>query len=490
MPDAPASRLTAALIFALGCAPGSHADTATPSGAAPSQVYRVALSEDWERLSVEACFYGDLPVRLHAGSDEAYQYLVSPGIRHGARTFTPSPGALSLPLETDNESACLEYSVAIRAAADVSRRDSSTGNSDTLIVSPGLWFWRPAQLPGDALLRFELPQGVNVSAPWQVLERRGNITRFHLSNTPPSWPARMAIGRFPVHELAVGDARLQLAILDAAPPADEAAVAAWLDEAARAVTTLYGRFPLPQAQLLLTPIGRQAEPVPWGQVLRGGEPSAHLFFDQTRPPREWRDDWTAVHELSHMLLPYISRRDAWLSEGFASYYQNVLRARAGLISETDAWRKLAAGFGRGQNGTRRGVSLDAATRAMRRERAFMRVYWSGAAIALIADMRLRQIDADLSLDLALSRLAACCLPSPRLWTAQQTLQRMDELVGHEVFVTLAERYRGSDLFPNVDELLLRLGVIGRGDTLHFDESAELAPLRRALMQAPSDPEGQ
>jgi len=120
----------------------------------------------------------------------------------------------------------------------------------------------------------------------------------------------------------------------------------------------------------------------------------------------------------------------------------------------------------------------------------MRVYWSGAAIALIADMRLRQIDADLSLDLALSRLAACCLPSPRLWTAQQTLQRMDELVGHEVFVTLAERYRGSDLFPNVDELLLRLGVIGRGDTLHFDESAELAPLRRALMQAPSDPEGQ
>jgi len=280
MPDAPASRLTAALIFALGCAPGSHADTATPSGAAPSQVYRVALSEDWERLSVEACFYGDLPVRLHAGSDEAYQYLVSPGIRHGARTFTPSPGALSLPLETDNESACLEYSVAIRAAADVSRRDSSTGNSDTLIVSPGLWFWRPAQLPGDALLRFELPQGVNVSAPWQVLERRGNITRFHLSNTPPSWPARMAIGRFPVHELAVGDARLQLAILDAAPPADEAAVAAWLDEAARAVTTLYGRFPLPQAQLLLTPIGRQAEPVPWGQVLRGGEPSAHLFFDR------------------------------------------------------------------------------------------------------------------------------------------------------------------------------------------------------------------
>ncbi len=490
MPDGFASRLAAALILTLGIAPGGYADKAVPSGEAASQTYRVALSDDWSSLSVEACFGGDLPERLHAGNDEAYKYLISPGIRAGAQTFMAAPGAPSLALETDKTSPCLQYSVAIRAAATASRRDSSAANGDALVVSPALWFWRPSQLPADATLSFELPQGVNVSAPWPLLERRGTTTRFGLTNTPPGWPARMAIGRFQVRELAVGGAALQLAVLGSTPPADNAAVTAWMDEAARAVTTLYGRFPLPQAQLLLIPIGRRAEPVPWGQVLRGGRPAAHLFFDQTRPPREWRDDWTAVHELSHMLLPYISRRDAWLSEGFASYYQNVLRARAGLVSEADAWRKLVAGFGRGKNGTRRGVSLDAASRAMRRERAFMRVYWSGAAIALIADMQLRQIDPDLSLDLALSRLGVCCLPSPRMWTAEETFQRMDELAGQEIFVELARQYRGSDQFPAVEELLLRLGVIGRGDTLLLDDSAELAPLRRALMRAPSGPQRQ
>jgi hypothetical protein len=487
MPNAAASRAVAALIAGLSIASSGYAEPATASASASSQVYRVELSADWSRLTVEACFFEDLPKRLHAGSDEAYKYLEAPGIRHGAQTLAPSQGALSVALESESQTACLQYSVAVRAAADASRREGRTQSGDTLVVAPGLWLWRPAQLPNDALLQFELPQGINVSAPWPILQRRGNVTQFRLTNTPPRWPARTAIGRFPIREIAVGGATLHLAILDASPPADDAAVTAWLDEAARAVTTLYGRFPLSQAQLLLTPIGRQPEPVPWGQVLRGGRPAAHLFFDQTRPSREWRDDWTAVHELAHMLLPYISRRDAWLSEGFATYYQNVLRARAGLISETDAWRKLVAGFGRGQSGTQRGISLDDASRAMRRERAFMRVYWSGAAIALLADTQLRQSHAGMSLDEALSRLARCCLPSPRMWTARQAFERMDELTGNDVFVALAEQYRSSDQFPDVDDLLLRLGVIGRGDTLSLDDDAELAPLRRALMRTPPEP---
>ena len=65
-------------------------------------------------------------------------------------------------------------------------------------------------------------------------------------------------------------------------------------------------------------------------------------MDPDRPLDDLRTDWTATHEFSHLLLPYVSRRDRWLSEGLASYYQNVLRARDGRLSETDAWRKLDA----------------------------------------------------------------------------------------------------------------------------------------------------
>ena len=129
------------------------------------------------------------------------------------------------------------------------------------------------------------------------------------------------------------------------------------------------------------PCRPQREPVPWAHVLRGGGVAAEFYVDRTRSLDELRRDWTATHELSHMLLPYINRGDAWLSEGFASYYQNVLRARAGMLAPEQAWNKLYRGFQRGRDGTR-GRTLAEASRSMGRDRAFMRVYWSGAAIAL------------------------------------------------------------------------------------------------------------
>ena len=122
---------------------------------------------------------------------------------------------------------------------------------------------------------------------------------------------------------------------------------------------------------------------------------------------------------------------------------------------------------------------------MRSERAFMRVYWSGAAIALLADMRLREADNGLSLDVALSRLAECCLPSNRMWTAQQALDRLDSLTESDVFARLGERYRDSDEFPDVAPLLDALGVVGQGDALRLDDSARLAASRRALMGTPN-----
>ena len=47
--------------------------------------------------------------------------------------------------------------------------------------------------------------------------------------------------------------------------------------------------------------------------------------DASASSRDLRTDWTASHEFAHLLLPYVS--DKWVSEGVASYYQNVLQAR-------------------------------------------------------------------------------------------------------------------------------------------------------------------
>ncbi len=228
-----------------------------------------------------------------------------------------------------------------------------------------------------------------------------------------------------------------------------------------------------------------SEAVPWAQVQRGGGPAAHFYIDQYRPLDEFRSDWTATHELSHMLLPFVARRDAWLSEGFASYYQNVLRARAGMITPEQAWEKLYAGFARGRDGTR-GDPLAEVSREMYRRGAFMRVYWSGAAIALLADVELRrQSGGRASLDVALRRLADCCLPSHRTWTAREVLARLDEMTGTAVFMDLYADHADSRRFPEIGGASAALGIIERDGGLDFSDDPVATRLRRAIMSPPA-----
>ena len=295
----------------------------------------------------------------------------------------------------------------------------------------------------------------------------------------------MALGHFQTRNIAVPGGQIRLAVLDGAPAERLGDMERWIDGAGRAVASLYGRFPIPSPQVIVVPTERASEPVPWAQVLRGGGPAALFFVDPRRGYEEFRSDWTAAHELSHMLLPYVYRNDAWLSEGFASYYQNVLRARVGLLTEEEAWQKLYAGFGRGRKGTR-GGTLQQTSRGMYRQRAFMRVYWSGAAYALENDVRLRLGDADArSLDEVLERLQACCLPSSRGWSGDELVARLDELAGTERFKPLAERYLASTRFPDLSEIDELLGIRVVGDGIELSDDPRAVALRRAIMSAPA-----
>jgi hypothetical protein len=325
---------------------------------------------------------------------------------------------------------------------------------------------------------------MNVSVPWQPLagERQGST--YLIDRSPRSWPDRMALGRLEASRIQVPGSELRIAVLPSDATVTLADVVPWISEAAGAVATLYGRFPLPSPQVLVIPAGPAGEPVPWAQVLRGGGTSAHFFVDASRSPEEFRQDWTATHELSHMLLPYILRRDAWVSEGFASYFQNVLRARAGMLPERDAWLKLYNGFQRGRRGTA-GLPLDEASRDMGQKGLYMRVYWSGAAIALLADVELRETSGGrLSLDTALSALADCCLPSERAWSGQELFQRLDELTGTAVFTRLYRQHARSRSFPDLTEVSDRLGIDHGTRGLRFSRQRRSADLRTAIMSGP------
>jgi hypothetical protein len=260
---------------------------------------------------------------------------------------------------------------------------------------------------------------------------------------------------------------------------------AWIADSAKMVTGLYGRFPVPQAQVMVVPDSKEREPTPWAFVVRGGSPAVHFVINQRRPINEFYDDWTATHEFSHLFLPFVDYGDAWLSEGVATYYQNVLRARGGRISAQDAWSNLHAGFGRGLADTN-SLTLSQATQRMHRGGHYMRVYWSGTAIMLLADLRLRQMSAGTqSLDTALEALNRCCSQTPHEWSAVELFARLDEITQTRVFSDLLEEYIDSDRFPDLSIAYRDLGLVPMGGDIDLVSDAPLVHVRDAIMSGNS-----
>lgn len=251
----------------------------------------------------------------------------------------------------------------------------------------------------------------------------------------------------------------------------------WITETARAALAAYGRFPLPDATVRISEVDRRSDsPVPWGQTSRRSSVAVLLYVRKGASLEELRADWTAVHELSHLFHPYLGGDGRWLAEGLASYYQNVLRARSGLLDEAEAWRRLDAGFGRGQR-EGSGLRLDELSRA---HRGTMRVYWAGAAYWLEMDLALRRSGS--SLDDVLSRYSDCCLRGTGEVAPRDFVAQLDRLAGGDRFRRGFERHAALRAFPSLAASYTALGLEQTDKGLRFLDRAEAVRLRRAIMQ--------
>jgi predicted metalloprotease with PDZ domain len=156
------------------------------------------------------------------------------------------------------------------------------------------------------------------------------------------------------------------------------------------------------------------------------------------------------------------------------------------MSPQSAWNRLHAGFERGIRGTQRGRSLAEVSETMMRDRSFMRVYWSGAALALLADVELRLLSGGAqSLDTALSALHECCLPGDRSWTARELMMKLDQLTDTTVFSGLYRKHIDSVDFPDLAAVYAELGLQPMSATrLHLDKTASEAAICEVIMAPP------
>ena len=436
--------------------------------------YTVRIDPELASIDVEARF--SEPVRRISARDRnASRYLLDASDCEAGRSLNRSQWGMTL---SGRGTRCLRYRVDLRRAAQDDRRNAQLSKTNVL-VSASLWLWRPRGGP-DLDIRFDVEDGVRVSVPWQPV----GTGRYRLSESPGSGRAVTAFGDFYSAEPEVADTRLRIAIMKPRREIDSDGLEGWLVETARNITLSYGRFPNPSPQVLVIPTNSWGiSPVTFGRVLRDGGESIELFVNTRRPIAEFREDWTATHEFSHLMLPYVTIRQRWVSEGFAQYYQNVLLARAGIYDAQKAWQKLYEGFERGRV-SRPELSPNNASRN-RASGSLMKIYWSGAAMFMKADVELRRRSGGAkSLDNVLDDMQRCCLPSPRVWTAEELFRKLDTLVDEPLFMPLYRRYADAPGFPDYRKTFDELGLTVRRDTVYLNDSAELAGLRDSITEVP------
>lgn len=475
-------RLIAILIILILLCPYHPASgNQAPGGAVH---YDIKISPALAVLAIRICFGESVPEYLYPVADRTSDYLLQVRVRRQLLADEYLQDG-RIGLQTVEPGDCIEFDqdlAAMRKRSKARRSGNSDNlNADNVILPLSTWLWLPEQqaTTGEIYINFHHQPGLGVSMPWELLDRSDTVSRYRYVDTPATWKALTAFGRIHTENINVPGSDLRLAILDGEPRVDVAMVRQWIEYGAHAMTLVYGEFPLPSPQILVIPTGKHERgAVPWGQVLRGGGTSSHLFIDQTSSVHELVSDWTLVHELSHMLHPYLGRNGSWLAEGLASYYQNLLQARSGIITPQRAWEKLHAGFERGKRQTIPGVLLQDASSGKAGRRYTMRVYWSGAAIALLADVRLRRQQQ--SLDFAMAAFRQCCLPANRRWSTREFMLKLDELTATAVFSDLHEQYVYADEFPRLIEVYHDLGITLNGNQLLFSNKNRL---REAIMSA-------
>ncbi len=426
-------------------------------------------------LLVKRCFK-QAPSYVFAADDDTT--AITEQLRWDHQDLRFSRGYATLP---KGEAGCLRYT--IQPKTDNSNRRSSRfkdQHPNSLLLSVDTWMWQASDHKSRDLptVKIKHSDQEQVSAPWQLISRTNSETTYQVKPTPKYANGFLAIGPMETRDIQLGDARLRLAIMFGKNPQHSNTIEQWIVQMADSVAQVGETFPLKDIQVLVVMMTGSGGPVPWGQVNRAGGQGVLLVVNPTQSKQNLFGDWTAAHEFSHLLMPY-TPNDRWLSEGFASYHQNISRLRVGLLDETTAWRKLIAGFERGKKSANK-KSAPNLKQAGRRNN--MQMYWGGAVIALKADVALQQqSNGQMNLSKALAGLQDCCLDTGKSWTARSLFTELDRITNSAVFMTLYEQEVKRMPFPEYGELLVELGIKQNYyGGIKFNDSAPKAKIRQRI----------
>ena len=239
-------------------------------------------------------------------------------------------------------------------------------------------------------------------------------------------------------------AELQFHWQDEFSAEEKSALSAWINETQEALESLVGKPPF-DVHIFFHRINGGREPVPWAHTERSGRQGVHFHVDPRFPMSDFRQDWTAPHELSHLVLPYLGSKHAWFAEGFASYMQYQVLGAMGVLTPAEVAQSYQRKLERSkQNYDYPDSPFAAAAKRLRAEGKYPVMYWGGAAYFLRVGQELGQSPGQ-GLIATLKSYLSCCRQDED--DLQALLAELDRLAGSDAFMRNLQRFRSVAGFP-------------------------------------------
>jgi hypothetical protein len=248
----------------------------------------------------------------------------------------------------------------------------------------------------------------------------------------------------------------------------EAVLLGWLSDSAKGVASVFGKFPVSRASIELSP-----RP---GHGIGGTTYPSHeidIRLGRAETAEDLAHDWVATHEMVHLGFPSLARRHHWMEEGLATYVEPLARARRGGMTEAQVWGDLTSGMPKGMpEEDDKGLDFTP---------TWGRTYWGGAIFWLLADVQIRERTKNArGLPDALRGIVAAGGTIDASWSIDKVVDTGDRATGVPVLRELYEKMKDKPSPVDLTDLWKKLGVVGRGESVTFDDKAPLAAIRRAV----------
>lgn len=289
----------------------------------------------------------------------------------------------------------------------------------------------------------------------------------------------MVLGQFHSMELP-GEDGMRIVLMDEPVKASFAQLTAWLADTAKSNSRFWHHPPVKAPLVILIPKDSIQESnadqlLPFGRVNNGSNAVMLLLLRKDAEAAKLYDEWVGVHEFLHLGTPFVRDTGAWFNEGIATYYEPLLRYRAGWKSEDEIWQEWIRNMPRG---------MKAMSELGLRNSGRGGVYWGGALFMLLSDMGLREASQGrIGMEDCLTAILDKVGNASQMARTTNLLSLCDEVAGNQVVTNIGRSHIDQGTPIDLQQIWSDLGVALKEDgTIAYNDKARLAWVRKSLVQ--------